>query len=116
MTIELKSRCLACGVEKEKGQKELYPYTGENDALDTEEPIPSLMTVECEGGKTREFRMAILCHKCWHGICEKRQGIDMWISEECWNSISPITPFSYLPIPLQREKMWNADEYFSEGR
>ena len=87
----MKQRCLACGVEKEMSLREVYPYTG--DRIVVKEPIEPLMTIECEGSEDgNDRRAATMCHACWHKIDP-----DLWISQDCWVSLHPITPFEQLP-------------------
>ena len=83
----MKQQCLACGVEKDASTKEVYPYPddGFND-----EPIDPLFSLECQSAKG--WRVVTVCHQCCH-----RLQPDMWISEQCWQSLNPITPFEKLP-------------------
>jgi len=80
-------KCLACGVEKDTSIKEVYPYP--DDGL-IDEPIESLMTIDCQG--TKDWRVVIVCHACFHKL-----DVDLWISERCWQSLNPIVPFDQLP-------------------
>ena len=84
----MKQKCLACGVEKDTSAKEVYPYPGEDRFID--EPIDPLITIDCQG--TRGWRVVTVCHHCFHKL-----DVDMWISERCWRSLNPITPFEQLP-------------------
>jgi hypothetical protein len=84
----MKQQCLACGVEKETRFTETYPYPG--DGIITDKPIEPLMTVDCQGAG--DWRVVIVCHDCFH-----RLDVDMWISEGCWRSLNPVTPFAQLP-------------------
>ena len=88
-------RCLACGVVKPTEQPEVYPYSGEYDTIITDIPIEPLFAVECQ--RSSEFRWCVMCHECWHRLCENTQGIDMWISASCWETLEPITAFDDLP-------------------
>lgn len=83
----MKQRCLACGVEKDTSIKEVYPYP-EDYLID--EPIDPLMTIDCQGD--RDWRVVTICHECFHKLEP-----DQWISERCWRSIDPVTPFEALP-------------------
>lgn len=52
------------------------------------------MPVDCRGG-TREvgdWRCASVCNECFHKLEP-----DMWIDEEGWKSMNPVTPFEELP-------------------
>ncbi len=106
-------KCFGCGVEKDMSQLETYPYDGEYDAITQEFPIPPLQVVECEGKEDRsDFRAAVMCHECWHRLGNNTQGIDMWISQGCWESINPVVPFEKLPKPvLDGRVMWKAESY-----
>ncbi len=84
----MKQKCLACGVEKDMSLKEVYPYT--DDRIVVDEPIEPLLTIDCEG--LFDCRAATMCHACWHKLDP-----DLWISEDCWVSLNPITPFEQLP-------------------
>ena len=91
-------RCLACGVEKDASVKEVYPYP-EDGLID--EPIDPFMIVDCQGPRFSEatdWRVVTVCHHCFH-----RLDMDMWISEGCWRSLNPVTPFEKLP-KLHAEK------------
>lgn len=90
--------CLACGATKDPSVAERYPYSGPFDDLDTTEPIQPLLTVACQPHEPgRSYRQAVLCHECWHRLCVQRHGIDLRISQACWESIYPLTPFADLP-------------------
>lgn len=89
--FEMKMRCLACGVEKDTSVKEVYPFP--EDGM-IEEPVEPLFGVECQGSFGKGWRMAIVCHTCLHKLAP-----DMWISEQCWLNLNPITPFEQLPTP-----------------
>jgi hypothetical protein len=80
-------KCLACGVEKDPAQKEMYPY----DDLDREEPIAPLLELDCEGPSG--FRVVLVCHACFH-----RLEPDQWISDKCWLKLDPITAYEQLPL------------------
>ena len=84
----MKQRCQACGVEKDTSVKEAYPYP--DDGIINDEPMGPFMTVECNGVGDR--RAATVCHDCFHKL-----DVDMWISERCWFSLSPMTAFEQLP-------------------
>lgn len=111
-------KCLSCGSEKDTGGESIYLHSGEYDHLIQSEPIPMLLVVECEGDDGS--RMAILCHDCWHRLGENTQGIDMWISDRCWETLNPVIPFADLPEPKdlshlpdseRRRTKWNASTY-----
>jgi len=87
----MKQKCLACGTEKDTSLKELYPYRG--DRIVVLEPMEPLIPIECEGTKSgNDWRLATMCHECWHKLDP-----DLWISEDCWESLNPMTPFERLP-------------------
>jgi len=96
----MKRKCLACGAEKDTSIKEVYPYP-DDDIID-DQPICPLMDIDCEGsgawqGTAGGWRVATLCHACFHKLSIKAQGVDMWISDRCWLVLDPITPFEELP-------------------
>jgi hypothetical protein len=83
----VKKKCLACGVEKDTEVKEIYPYP--DDGI-IDKPIEPLMTIDCQGNK--DWRVITVCHECFHKL-----DVDMWISERCWLTLNPLTPFEQLP-------------------
>lgn len=97
-------KCFSCGVEKELSKEVYYPYPEDN--IDTEDPLIQLFTVECQGNN---FRMTVMCHECWHRL-ESTIGIDMWISQRCWESLNPVRPFDSLPL-VKNEDKWNPENY-----
>ena len=82
----MKQKCLACGVEKDPALKEVYPYP--QDGL-IDEPIAPLKTIDCQG--PNDWRVVTVCHDCFHKL-----DVDMWIGEQCWRALNPITPFEEL--------------------
>lgn len=84
----MEQSCLACGVLKDPSIKEVYPYP-EDGLID--EPINPLMTLDCQG-PLGDCRVVTVCHACFH-----RLDPDMWISDRCWLSLDPVTPFAQLP-------------------
>ena len=84
----MKQKCLACGVEKDAEVKEIYPYP--DDGMIDDEPIASLWTIDCQG--KQDWRIVTVCHECFHKL-----NVDLWISERCWQSLNPLTPFGQLP-------------------
>lgn len=84
----MKQRCLACGVEKDRSVKEVYPYAEEDGLID--DPIDPLMDIDCQGGA--DWRRVTVCSECFHMLSP-----DMWISEAGWQSLNPATPFHQLP-------------------
>jgi hypothetical protein len=88
----MKQKCLACGVEKDTSVKEIYPYP--DDGIIDDEPIEPFLSIECQGGPgpVSDWRFVTVCHACFHKLDP-----DMWISERCWLSLKPITPFDQLP-------------------
>lgn len=91
----MNQKCLACGVEKDTSIKEIYPYP--DDGIIDDVPIEPLMTIDCQGRRihghsTGDWRVVTVCHACFHKL-----DVDMWISEQCWLSLNPITPFGQLP-------------------
>jgi len=96
-------KCLACGVEKDPAQKELYPY---DDGQVQDEPIAPLYRLDVQGPAIpnhpmgySEYRETVVCHECFH-----RLEPDMWISEECWKRLSPVTPYNLLPLLKETSK------------
>lgn len=88
----MKSRCLACGVEKDRAVLETYPYP--EDGL-TDEPIDPLIEIDCQGPRSEDvvdWRVVTVCHACFH-----RLDVDMWISHRCWSALDPVTAFADLP-------------------
>jgi hypothetical protein len=88
-------RCDGCGVEKDLGVKETYPYAG--DHIQTERPTNPLLRVDCDvedGG----FRCAWVCHGCFHRM---RDGMDMWIDREFWESFGFVTAYADLEAELE---------------
>lgn len=83
--------CLACGANGDG--EAIYPYP--DDCIDDSEPLPKLFCIDAvptiHGDKSR---MCVVCHECWHKL-----DVDMWISEKCWESLSPQTKFSDLQQP-----------------
>jgi hypothetical protein len=88
-------KCLACGVEKDMQEKELYTFC-EHRFIDA--PIDPLLELDCQGGPLNDgsgycdFRRVLVCHACFNKLEP-----DMWIGQECWERLSPITPFNELP-------------------
>jgi hypothetical protein len=62
-----------------------------------DEMISPLLTIECEGeggfGSDNPFKVVTVCHRCFEKLDP-----DMWISENCWNSLNPVTPYDMLPV------------------
>lgn len=93
--IQSRAKCLACGIEKNRQHKEIYPYAGYGIV---EVPIDPLMELDCQGDPFNDgsgqsdFRKVLVCHPCFH-----RLSPDMWISKECWEALKPITPYVDLP-------------------
>lgn len=90
----MKRKCLACGVEKDTSVKEVYPYPDDGFI---EEPIRPLMQIDCQGTRpyidqALAWRVVTVCHVCFHKLDP-----DMWINDEIWESIKPVTPFEQLP-------------------
>ena len=88
----LSQRCLACGVQKDTTVKEVFPYP-EDGFID--DPIDPFFTLHCEGPRVNgatDWRVVTVCHHCFHKLEP-----DMWISNRCWESLSPVTPFDQLP-------------------
>ena len=89
----MKQRCQACGVEKDTEVKEVYPYP--DDGVITDEPIEPFFEIDCQGpdfDNTSDWRKVAVCHRCFHEL-----DVDMWISDNSWKSLNPITPFELLP-------------------
>jgi hypothetical protein len=104
-------KCLSCGADKDLSVESVYPYP-EDECL-CDDPIPQLLTIDCQGRNNTGYRMSIMCHDCWHRL-HMAGGIDMWIGEACWESLNPVTPFAQLPAVKQNEKghpIWDAKKY-----
>lgn len=89
-------KCYGCGIEKDISTEEVYPYP-EDDTL-SDKPLPPLFVIECESVARdekghHEFRVVVVCHHCFHKLQP-----DMWIGENCWNSINPVVSFDKLPF------------------
>ena len=88
----MKQKCLGCGTEKNTAVKEIYPYP--DDGIVDDRPIEPLMTIDCQGpivGEVTDWRIVTVCHCCFHKL-----DVDMWISDRCWRSLDPVTPFEQL--------------------
>lgn len=83
----MKMKCLACGVEKDALIKEAYPYA--DDGL-IAEPIQPFVTIDCQ--RAADWRVVTVCHECFHKLQP-----DLWINDDGWQSLNPITPFEQLP-------------------
>lgn len=81
-------QCLSCGVEKNTGEKEVYPYP-EDGMVD--EPIRPVFFLDCQDGE--DWRKVVVCHECFHRLAP-----DQWISRRCWETLEPMTPFEALPL------------------
>lgn len=114
-------RCWGCGVEKDTDVHERYAPDldkPEDERRLTDQPIAPLFFLDCQGplekldadpakqetmhrlGAPRycEFRFVIVCHQCFDKLDP-----DMWISDGCWEGISPRVPYEALPrIPPDR--------------
>jgi hypothetical protein len=84
----MKQRCLACGVEKDRSVKEVYPYPEEDGLI--EDPIDPMMEIDCQGGA--DWRRVTVCFECFHKLSP-----DLWISKAGWQSLNPVTAFDQLP-------------------
>ncbi len=87
----MKAHCLACGAEKDTAVTELYVGAGH---LVNDVPIDPLFVLCCEGHGVHagDWRHVVVCHGCFD-----RLEPDMWISSECWATLSPVVPFERLP-------------------
>jgi hypothetical protein len=88
-------KCFSCGCDKDLDKLEMYSH---NDSFTQDDPIEPLLTIECQDDNG-PYRMVVICHECWHRLCETI-GIDMWISQVCWETLNPILPFAKLPIAI----------------
>jgi hypothetical protein len=89
----MKQKCQACGVEKDSEVKEVYPYP--DDGIIDDAPIQPFFTIDCQGPRVdgmTDWRAVTVCHDCFHKL-----DVDICISERCWQSLSPTTPFEQLP-------------------
>lgn len=101
-------KCFSCGADKDTDAEAIYPYIEDN--LTTEVPIPELLIIECQGDKSDDFRMVVMCHECWHRL-ERTRGIDMWIGQGCWKSLVPMVSFDNLPLVKEGDAKWDAWSY-----
>lgn len=83
-------QCQSCGVDKDPNTLEVYPYP-ETERLTTS-PIRPLLELWCEPSGSKKWKEVTVCHHCFH-----RLDPDMWISQHCWESLSPVVPFDALP-------------------
>jgi hypothetical protein len=86
----MKTKCQACGVEKDTEVLEYFPY---DHGIIKDEPIPPLLTIGCQPNDTSNFRKVTVCHSCFFKLDP-----DMWIGEECWKKLNPVVPFKDLPF------------------
>ena len=101
-------KCFSCGNDKDLSVEVVYPYPEDGSLCDS--PIPQLLTIECQGRDNKGYRMVAMCHNCWHKL-ETNRGIDMWIGEDCWESLNPVMPFANLPLvrdDLDNIEKWSA--------
>ena len=85
------NKCLACGIEKDPELFEKYPYP-EEGIIST--PIEPLIELDCESSDRVNgvFKQVTVCHECFHKL-----NPDMWISQEMWENLNPVTSFDELP-------------------
>lgn len=84
-------KCHGCGVEKDPAVKEVYPFPEDN--IVTDRPIQPLHELDCEPtDDALPWKRVTVCHGCLH-----RLEPDMWISQQCWESLNPVVRFSELP-------------------
>lgn len=74
-------------------QGEVYPYP---DQGLVDGPLPPLFVIECQPRERDPYRAVVVCHECFHKLDP-----DQWIGQECWERISPMTPFEKLPLARQ---------------
>ncbi|MES2597737.1 MAG: hypothetical protein V4662_20495 [Verrucomicrobiota bacterium] len=90
----MKQQCHACGIEKDPDALELYPFP--EDGVVDDQPISPFFTLDCQptsaARERSDWRVARVCHACFH-----RLDVDQWISDACWESLNPVTPFEQLP-------------------
>lgn len=107
----MKMNCLGCGAEKDTEVQEPYPYPEDERLCDG--PISPLFVLECQPNESKElgWRMAVVCHECF-----KKLDPDMWISENCWISLNPKTPFKDLPLYVmsEEESKWDPMRYATD--
>ena len=102
-------KCFACGVEKDLKVLEVYPFPGRM----CDEPIAPLLALECEGDggfvSRNPFKVVVVCHQCFEKLDP-----DMWISEKCWRSLNPVTPYEALPVRDRHTVDLTAENYGGE--
>lgn len=102
-------KCFGCGVEKDLGCLEVYPYPEDHRLC--EEPLEPLFVLECQPGGPGfgegEWRAVVVCHECF-----RKLDPDMWISENCWKNINPVIPFDELPLNnIDGDGKWKPENY-----
>ena len=81
--------CQACGTVRDPEALAVYPYP-DDGICDT--PIPPLFELDCQPSVAGDgFRRVHVCHECFH-----RLDPDMWISQDMWEWLDPVTPFADL--------------------
>jgi hypothetical protein len=99
-------KCFGCGVEKDLYELEIYPYPEDKTLCD--DPIPPLMVLECQRRPENEWKACVVCFECF-----RKLDPDLWISENCWNSINPIIKFDDLPLANEDEP-FKLENYYLE--
>lgn len=98
-------KCFGCGVEKDPSKLEIYSHP-ETDRICTD-PVLPLFVLECQPSKLMQpWKIAVVCHECFHKL-----NPDMWIGEQCWNSINPKTTFENLPLDNIKDYKWDPTKY-----
>lgn len=84
-------KCHGCGVEKDPAIFEIYPFPEDHIVID--KPIQPFFDLDCEpNDRNDDWKLVKVCHGCFHKLDP-----DMWISQRCWEVITPITAFADLP-------------------
>lgn len=92
--------CYGCGVEKDPEVEEMY--TGKD--LCNDEPIGPLIVLDCQPHKFDDpnWKSVIVCFECFDKLSP-----DMWISQNCWESLNPHIPFNELPKLCGSDLDWD---------
>lgn len=87
--------CHGCGVVKDLEVLEAYPWPDE-DML-CAYPVEPLFPLDCSDWYG-SWRRCTVCHSCFH-----RLSPDLWIDRKGWESISPTTAFTDLPLLVEKK-------------
>ncbi len=85
-------KCMACGIDRDMSIKErcVDGKIFHSDAL-----LDPIQFIDCERNLypyPSDWRTISVCVQCF-----TRLEPDIWVSENCWKSLDPVTPFEKLP-------------------